>query len=1180
MSKRKPRTSLGKVFLYVFMALAGIAVIGTGGLFMADIGGSMVVDMAAKAVKEQTDMTLSVGGVRGNPLRGYVLNEVSLASAGAGERIFSAKTLEASLNFVSLFRGSPRLALLAVSSVDMDLNRLFDELAKIETSGSGSSGSTEVPIDRVSLRDSRFTSQWGVIEVAGVSAAIKGTFLDAALAGAVNGVPVSGTLGAGVREKAVGVSKAEFRVGKGLLNMAGSVALDAGPDGAALDFQGTARGLDAAELAALCPSLLLSEDYAGKLDLDFTVEGAGSNLLVAAALDFEGSQMGGYPLSALSARMKYANMRLTVEEVKATALGIPIEGTAAAVVRPDSTFSIMVKLEGGSVPLSELAKLYPDLGKVGGAVERFAVNVQGPVDSLSGTVELSAPSLVLMGKRVDNLAFQVKLAKSDTASVSGKFVLEGAQAYLQGSIASILKNKNLNLTFKLSNLDVKKVADLIPDGKSYALTGNVNVNLAIQGKVMSPTVSGTFSSPLFSAMGQQLDKPSLSFSYGKDTFTLKESSGSWNGLPIKASGTIGPLSSSAPSIDMTAQLTFKPETLKALIPDVDAYKLQGTVNARVKVTGKLPQPQLSLAASSPALSALGAVSVKDLEVTTALGADMNKIDLSLKAASGSAGGVGLQALSAAVKKDGQQVSLQNVSARSGEGTLSGGGTAVLGAKDAELNLAFDFRQLDLAPLAQTGGLGFALTGKLSGKLGVTGPSSNPSVSFTGQAPSVSAEGVTFTDLSANVSGNMKTLNIKEFRANAGGAPLSAAGSVSLEPFAANVNISGNGLDLAALSAGMPDLKDQVSGKIDLSFNVKSTARGVEGTGSLRSAAVTAFGVKIGNAVFPLSLGENVLKSEGGTLDLYDGKVTNTLAFNLSTQKFSDTLKATDVDVNALAQDASGGLGGKITGKGSLSLKIDGSAAKDLTYSGSGQFDMGAGSITGFTGLNLLGTLYGVEGIRYVKAAAPLKIETGRLTIGKGASMTPPANDPIYKSAQLIEDGAVTFDKKFYFVANANMNFQLINALAGGTAGGIDTLIRGGGLQNIGKNLESALKDALSAGKAQGQEADFRDVTAKTTGTFDSPSFSILKVGPSAKQPAVTTPAAQPSKPEEIIREKIIEAIVPPEPSETPQLPAPPTNAGEVPPPPSEKNIEEQVRERVEKEAEQQIRKGLQNLFKK
>ncbi|MDR1621115.1 MAG: hypothetical protein LBS00_01935, partial [Synergistaceae bacterium] len=755
------------------------------------------------------------------------------------------------------------------------------------------------------------------------------------------------------------------------------------------------------------------------------------------------------------------------------------------------------------------------------------------------------------------------------------------------------------------NLDVKKVEDLIPDGKKYGLAGSLTADLAIKGKAASPSVSGTLSSPKFTASGYTLDKPSLSFAYDKDTFTLKKSSGSWSGLPIEAGGTVGPLSSKTPSIAMTARISLKPENLKQFVLDIDSYKLQGTVNAGVKITGKLPQPKIDLVASSPALSAFGAVDAKNLEVTTALAGDLSKldkIDLTLKAASVAAGGVGLQDLSASVGKNGKEIRLDNVSAKSGSGSITGGGTAVMepDGKNAALNLAFDLRQLDLAALSRAGG-GVALTGTLSGKVGLTGSSSNPAISLSAQVPSLAVEGVTLSGLTANASGSMKAIKIDDFKANVGGAPFSAKGSISLsDPLKADVDILGEGLDLAALTAGVPSMKGQVSGKIDVKFGVQSTAQGTGGTGSIRSSAVTAFGVKTGSIALPLSLSVtskgNVLKSEGGTLDLYGGKVVNNLTFDLKTMKFSNSLKASGVDVNALAQDATGGLGGKITGKGNLSLKIDGSAAKTLSYSGSGQFDMGEGSVSGFSGLKILSALYGVDGIRYTKVTAPLKIATDKIFIVKGASAVSPANDPIYKSAKLTEDGSVTFDKKFYFLVDANVNFQLINALLGGTAGGAEALLKGGGLQDIfsGKNLESALKGAISGGREQGKDADFRDVTAKATGTFDKPSVSLVKVGPSSKQeqPAqapkeTAAPAKTPASPQEIIKEKIIDAVLP-------QKAEPKTSGSETSgsenrgarqqgqggsaqpaqknPPSPEKQIEKQIQD--------QLQKGLDNLFKK
>jgi len=1172
--------------------MLAVLVIGIGILSVSDIAGDKILSIAAEMVKEKTGLSLSVERIKGNPILGYTLSGLSLdRDDGQKQNVFAANELNVKVNFMSVLRAAPRLSLLAVGGVNMDLDKLVDEISKVNLPES--SGGGEIPIDRVSLVNSRFTSKWGSIDVNSAGADIKGTLLAVDVSCAVNGVPVKGNFDTDAQDQAVVVQKLELQVGKGKLTTAGNIDTGSNKDGAVgIDFQGTLKGMDISDVVAFWPDLS-SQDYAGNADVDFTIEGAGSNLLITANLDFKGSKIGGYPLESLTSRLRYANMRLSAENVKATTLGIPIEGEFAMAVRDGMVPSVMVKLDGSGVPLSEVAKLYPDLGKVGGKIERFAVDIHGPTDALSGVMELSAPDVILMGKQIKNLAAQVKLAKGDTATVSGKFVLEGAQAYVQGTAkVKGTSGAELDLTANLRDLDVKKVEDLIPDGKKYGFSGLLTADLTIKGKAMAPAIGGSLSSPKFTAEGYTLDKPSLSFAYDKDTFTLRESSGSWDGLPIKANGTVGPLSSKNPNIAMTAQLSFSPETLKRFVPDVNQYKLKGTINAGVKITGKLPQPKIDLVASSPALSAFGTVDAKNLEVTTALSGDLSKLDkldLTFKTASLTAGGVGLQDLAATIRKDGQHVKLENVSAKSGSGFATGGGTIALGAGDARLNLAFDMKQLDLAPLARSGGLGVNLSGLLSGRLEVTGSSSNPDISFKGQAPRVAVEGMAIANLAADVSGNTKSLKINDFKADVGGAPLSATGNLSLtEPFRADINITGNGLDLASLTGGVPDLKGQVAGKADVNFSLKSTADGSSGSGSIRSSAVTAFGIKAGNIVLPLALAGNTLKSEGGSLSLYGGKVTNTLVFDLKNMKFTDEINASGVDVNAMAQDASGGLGGKITGKGNLSsFKITGSMGKTLEYSGSGRFTMGEGSVTGFSGLGLLKTLYGVDGIRYTQVTAPLRLETGRLNIVKGASMTPPANDPIYRSAKLAEDGTVTFDKKLYFVIDADVNFQLINALAGGVAGGVESLLKGGSVQNIlsGGNLESALKGAISGAKDQGKSADFHDVTAKATGTFDNPSISLVKVGPTkqaqqgkqesgGQTPPTSAPTTPQVKPADAIKEKIIDAVIPPKPAQ-PTQPAretPKREDAQQPPKPVEKQIENRIKD--------ELRKGLDNLIKK
>jgi hypothetical protein len=214
--------------------------------------------------------------------------------------------------------------------------------------------------------------------------------------------------------------------------------------------------------------------------------------------------------------------------------------------------------------------------------------------------------------------------------------------------------------------------------------------------------------------------------------------------------------------------------------------------------------------------------------------------------------------------------------------------------------------------------------------------------------------------------------------------------------------------------------------------------------------------------------------------------------------------------------------------------------------------MGEGAISGFSGLDLLTKIHGVNGIRYTKVTAPLRMDMAKLIIVKGASAVPPAGDPLYRSAVLTEDGSVTLDatKKLYFLADLSVNFQLINALTGGAAGGADALIKGG--TDIRGNLEDILKGAVSTGIERGKDADFRNATVKVTGTSEKPSYAVVKVGSSAKQEQVpqTPPAAQPGVPQS-------------------PLPSAETPAAEKP------SVEDKVKEEINR----QLQKGLGDLFK-
>ena len=1081
--------------LVLLLAVAGTI------LSFIDIGGDLILRIAQKALKEQLNLELAASGVTGNPVKGYTLHDFTLAAAGSG-KILSAKSLAARVNFAALFRGAIRLAEIAVGGVEMDLDQFIADVQKIKLpKGEGGGGSGEIPIDRISLVDSRFTSKWGTVEVSKVGTNIQGTALAVDVDGRVNSVPVKGGADLDIANGVL-INRSDVNFGKGKILATGGVQPVSATDKTnRLDLQGSVQGLDLKELTALWPAFLKAEDYDGTAGLDLEVSGTSEMLKLKGTASYQGTKIGGYPVERVAAGVSYSGGRVTISDIQASILNIPINGEIAIATRPGQVPSIMVKLDARDAALDGLDKTLhlSELKGLGGRIASFNANIQGPTNALNGTVILSAPKISYQGKAVTNLAAQLKLSKGDTVNVNSKFNFEGAQGYLQGSAASILTSPKLDLTANLKDLDVERVADLIPDSSQYGLAGKVTASLAVKGSLTNPAVSGTLSSPAFSGWGQKLDKPSLAFSFANNVLSLQKSSGTLNGMPINVSGTVGPVTSSTPSVNINATVTVSPAALKTYVPDIDSYALKGNVNAGVKIQGKLPNPTVSLLASSPNLQALNMLTARDIEVTTALGGDLTKLE---------------------------------------------------------------------------------------------------KIALNAKAKSLTASGFTLTNLAADVSGGVQNLKI-DSRAEVGGAPLTASGTVQTSPAVkANIAIRGQGLDLAALTREIPDLKGQMAGKADLTFDLTSDAKGNSGKGSVTSPAVRAFGLNLSNVNLPLSLSGNTFASTGGTAKAYGGTAKNNLTYDIAKSAFTEQLEASGVDVNGLIQDVTGGLGGKITGQGKLNLKLSGSAAKKVSYSGSGQLNVGAGAITGFKWLDLATRLYGTKGIQYASVSAPFAIQTGKLILKAGSIVNATKNNPLYLYVKLPQDGAVNFDSTLNITVEGSLNYQLINALVGGGKGGLEGL---GSVLKGGKGLEDGLKLVLGGGwkgaKEGGSEADFRVMTLKISGKATSPSVSNIKVSGSTKdsqqgKQEASQPKQQPAAPKQPIQkeeavkkasdqaaDKLIDAIIPKSKQPVPAQPQGDKDAQQVQQEP-QKSKTEQVKDKLKENLSKELQKGLGGLFKR
>ena len=355
---------------------------------------------------------------------------------------------------------------------------------------------------------------------------------------------------------------------------------------------------------------------------------------------------------------------------------------------------------------------------------------------------------------------------------------------------------------------------------------------------------------------------------------------------------------------------------------------------------------------------------------------------------------------------------------------------------------------------------------------------------------------------------------------------------------------------------------------------------------MTSSALKAYGINLTSVNLPLAYSGNRFTSDNGTAKLYGGTAKNSFAFNTETMSFTNNLEASNIDINGLIQDASGGLDGKITGKGKLTLKINGSAKNNVTYSGTGNFSTGAGGITGFKWLDIVSKIHGTKGINYASINAPLTLQTGRLILKSGSIVNANKKDPIYTYAKLTQNGIIDFrtsDVKLDLAPELNINYQLINAIQGGTKGGLEAVLKNGV-----KGLENSIKTFLSGGMKEAEKTastgDFRVVTLKISGKAASPSFSSLKIGPSTlkaeqnKSSDTNTNTNTNAQKQDSLKDKIIdrtiETLIPDKKTQTP------STQQQAQQQQNKQSTRQKVEEKVKEEVKKGLQKGLGGLFKR
>lgn len=743
-TRRKKFSRNSRKVIKLLMMLVIVAAVATVLFSFADIGGNIALSIAKSQLSKVYGITLTAKEITGNPVRGYTLHDFGLTDKETGREIFSAGFLTARVNLMAILTGNLRLAEVSLGGVSMDVEQFTATIQdissqppqKTEVSSSFMADPAfadeeetlpNIPVDRFRIVDSRFSSSLFLLEVREILADI--AKFDVNIDGSINGLPLRGNVN---MDSFTAVNRSELFLGTGKIIATGGIN-----DGE-LDFHMSAEDFDLKELASIFPTILRPDDFDGKTDFTADITGSTDNPTIAGSVSYSGSKIYGYPVERASANVRYTNNRISVSNIQASALNIPLQGEISALFREGQDTYLTVRLEGNEATLNDMDEILgiPELKTLGGKVSVFSVNIRGVVNELNGLLSFAAPRITCNGRAMTDIRVQMKLSRSDTANVEGKFVFEEAPGYISGNVSSILTTPMMDITAKIASLDVKRVESMIADAPQYGLDGRLTASINIAGTASNPVVTGEVRSPEFSGWGHKIVSPSVSFELDGRTLTLSKTEGTLNGMPVNITGKISGIPSDNPELDINATITMSNSALKDYVPDIEEYSLKGTVNAGLKIGGDMNNPVVNLLATSPNLQAMDIVSAKNLELTTAFTGDITKLEqlsVNFSAESVTAGGITLTGANASVSKNGDKIMLGGFNARSGKGMVTGSGTASLSG-ESPLDFSFMFTDLDIESLASSG---TGIKGKLSGTLKIAGKNANPALTFTANVPDMS-----------------------------------------------------------------------------------------------------------------------------------------------------------------------------------------------------------------------------------------------------------------------------------------------------------------------------------------------------------------------------------------------------------------------------------------------------------
>lgn len=1085
----------------IAVIIAALLVAAAGGVLIlasrADIGASSVAAELEKAADQHLGARLSMSSVSGNPLRGFLISDLSLSHKD--RVIFTSKQATLSFKLLSLISGTPRVKALTFGGADLDWAKI-SPLLSFEKSDEP----VPLPFDRFVILKSIVRTGAGDIRIEEGRVLLSGRTMDINGSMLFRETPFSAKGKLSMGEGTMDLSDLELKLAGGKLSLSGRISPVA-------DLSGKLSGLDIEVLEKFWPELA-KQGYSGTFSTTLAATGVLPELSINGNLDIPKAKVYGIEMEKVASPWSFSGNALEITDLRGIANGTPVSGKLQFVfssMPPVTT----VDIRAGKAEVKSWRRSFPWLSIAEGTVDSAEIRLQGPSNSLSGPITLKASALTVAKQPLSNLQAAMTLEKGSRVllNLGGRWL--GSDVTGKGSI-TIAATPAFDITLAGKDLDLAKAASIIPV-KNLDLSGKTSGSVRVFGRGQDVQSEGTLWSETIRATGETIEKPDIRFGYQKGTITLNSIAGRWRGTRITGSGRVSGLAGEKGVFDLAGSVDEADvSSLSGFVPALPDLKLEGKASANWSLKGPVKTPTLALEIRSSRISAPGTAKINGLKILTKVAlppaADMPDMRLDMAADSLQFPDFSVDALRTALVLSKGKLVIENGQGKIFGASLSISGSALLASKNkpADLDLRGTFSGVDLSTLGKAAPV--ALKGPMEGTVTVKGSLPDPEITLSGRSSSLSVAGLNISNVTFAAKGTPSQLTIEEIRGSAGKGTVTAKGTLGFrdEGLDMTFSLDGSGLELAQLTREIQgNGAADISGILDASLAGSLKGGKWNGKGELLSNKLTAYGLVFTDASVPLLLQEKKIQAQGARSKFYGGTAAADGSVEIDSGKWNIRTSISGADM-APAINAAFPMDGKISGKGDLDITLAGAFGKHMLVTGRGNLVASDGEISGFKALKVISATYGMSSIRYRLIDSTFKIDGNVITLLPGSRATAHPNDPLYR--YFSADGPAGPGGSLNLFCSGLVNVQALNTLLGGLQG----------LAGAGSVSPQALLEGFIGGFVGGMgNQDFRDVSFRIGGTWNNTSFSNFRITstPSTQQ---TMPDSSPGQTQNGTQQKV------------------------------------------------------------